>query len=428
MSKKILYVCIGTLGVGETENAIRFAKDLEAAGFSSHFLIVPYGVPFFKNIGLPFDRLGLRKKENHRIFDEMCQRIKPDWIFIADGYLAGFWLGAKNLFDLEWVIHNPINAPYATFDYFGIGLKEGMLTVFNSPEIEERFRVVHATDLTKQMPVLLPCPFNFSSKPTRDQPNVFHYRRSIELLHWDQPQKQVFKAFLGLEQNEKLILFSIARWALMSLTAFIEGLDAWLQHFARMVEIIFQEIRCKATIIVISSYPMFSNVIKENIKILNLEFLPMEKYIQYLTAADLFITTNAVSNSIIQAIMSNVPVAALISSGQDFRTNSAIPKEMLPWFEVAEQRYPDLIKPYYLFPIGWYEIVNALFENNPITQAFECFDIMEPVQAMITLNELLLNPFKRASLFERQKHYQQALAHLSDPPTLMGKFMDRNTC
>lgn len=425
MSKTILYVCIGNLGVGEMENAVRFARSIEHVGFLSHFLVVPFGVPFLKKTGIPFNKLGLRKTENYRIFREVCQHVNPDWILIADGSLLDFWIIAKNLFELQWVIDNPVNARYATFDYFGISSKASTLTVFNNPEVERRLRLVHTTDLTQFMPVLLPCPFNFSpEEPPNRQPNIFYYRRSVEFLDWNQSQKQLFKMLLGLDRDEKLVLFSISGWALRAFAALTPDLDGWLRHFSRMVEKIFQKVQCKITLIVISAYPLFSNISKGNVKTINLEFLPMEKYMQYLTAADLFITTNTVSNSIIQAVMSNVPVAVLISSGRDFRTSTTIPPEMFPWFEVAEEKYPDLIKPYYYFPLGWGEIVTPLFENNPITDTFELLDVMDPIRAMNILNEVLLHPEKKTDLFERQESYRYKIAHVPDTEALMGQLME----
>jgi len=48
MGKSVLYICPGTISLGETENAVRFAMDLEKAGFSSHFLAFPFGAKFIK--------------------------------------------------------------------------------------------------------------------------------------------------------------------------------------------------------------------------------------------------------------------------------------------------------------------------------------------------------------------------------------------
>ncbi|MCK4494997.1 MAG: hypothetical protein KAU91_01500, partial [Candidatus Aminicenantes bacterium] len=59
--KTVLYVCVGTISLGETENAVRFATDLEKAGFLSHFLAFPFGAQFIRQNHLSVDELGVVK-------------------------------------------------------------------------------------------------------------------------------------------------------------------------------------------------------------------------------------------------------------------------------------------------------------------------------------------------------------------------------
>ena len=423
--KTILYICPGTISLGETENALRFAMDLEKAGFSSHFLAFPFGAKFIKQNHLSVDELGVSKKDNYRIFTQVCQRINPDWILIADGYWFNFWFGPKHIFDLKWILDNPAAARYATFDHLCLSLENKSLLFSNNPTLEDKFKWLNTTDLTDIMPVLVPCPLGFPTQgSTPGKSSVLYYRRYIEQLQWDETQKKNFKRDIGLESEEKLVLFSMAGWALQAAQVVTEDLDAWLKHFSRMLEIIFQGVREKTTLIVISNYPLFVGSSAGCVRIISRESIPFDIYSKFLVSSDFFLTTNAMSNSIAQAVMSKVPAACLMSSGRDFRKNRAIPSEMLPWFKIAEDKYPDLLRPYLVFPLGWQEILTPLFEKNPITNTFEFLDILDPVGTINTINALLFDSEKKRAVLESQKKYIQQIAHLSGPQTTMKSLME----
>jgi len=425
MAKTILYVCIGTASFRETENAVHFAMDLEKGGFSSHFLAFPFGAQFIKQNRLSVDELGVSKKDNYRIFTEVCQKIKPDWIFIADAYYFNFWFGPKHIFELKWILDNPVGARFATFDHLCLSLKNASLPSFNNPTLEDKFKWLNTSDLTNIMPVLVPCPLGFPpQESTPKNSSVFYYRRYTEQLSWDEIQKKNLKKNIGLEAEEKLVLFSIAGWALLAAQVVAGDLDAWLKHFSRMIEIIFQGVREKTTLIIISDYPLFVASTAGCVRIINWESIPFDTYNKFLVASDLFMTTNAMSTSIAQAVMSKVPTACLISSGRDFRKNKAIPSELLSWFEIAEDRYPDLVRPYLVFPVGWQEILTPLFEKNPVTNTFEFLDMLDPVGTINAINNLLFNSEKKKAVFESQKKYIGQIVRLPGPQRIMKSLIE----
>jgi hypothetical protein len=418
--KTVLYVCVGTISLGETENAVRFATDLERAGFSSHFLAFPFGAQFIRQNHLSVDELGVVKKDNHRIFSEVCQRVNPDWILIADGYWFDLWFGPKHIFDLKWILDNPVGARYATFDHLCLSLKNTSLPLYNNPTLEDKFKWLNATDLTNTMPVMVPCPLGFPrEKPIPEKSSILYYRRYIEQLQWDETKKESFRQNIGLEAGEKLVFFSMAGWALQAAMVVTEDMDAWLKHFSGMIEMILQGVRRKTTLIVVCDYPLFINSSIGRVRIINWQSIPFETYSKFMTASHLFMTTNAMSNSIAQAVMSKIPAACLISSGRDFRKNEAIPAEMLPWFEIAEDRYPDLLKPYLVFPLGWQEILAPLFKKNPFINTFEFLDILDPVGTVNAINDLLFNSKKKESIFEKQGKYREQIDYLPKPEKIM---------
>ena len=404
----------------ETENAVHFALNLKKAGFYNHFLAFPFNARFVKQYGFPVDELKLSKKDNYRIFTEVYERVKPDWILIADGYLFDFWFGPKHIFDIKWILDNPVGARFATFDNLCLSMKNATLPFYNNPDIEDKFRWLHTTDLTTIMPLLVPCPYGFSTaKSSNKKSSIFYYCRYKERLKWDEGRKKNFRDSIGLTAEEKLVLFSISEWPLQVARAITEDLDVWLKHFSHIIEIIFQGVREKTTLLVISPYPLFTNFSKRHLKIINWDLLPIDIYTKFLLTADLFITTSAVSYSIIQAIINKVPAGCLISSGSDFRENKEIPSQLLNWFEIGQKRYPDLLKPYLVFPIGWQEILTSIFEKNPYTDTFKFLDLLNPVGTINTINDLLFNKEKRETLIQKQENYMEQITCLPKPDEII---------
>ena len=420
MAKTVLYICVGTAAVGETDNAVRFATDLEKVGFSSHFLAFPFGAQFIKQNHLSADQLGVRKKDNYRIFAEVCQTIRPDWILVADGYYFDLWFGPKHIFDLKWILDNPVGAQCATFDNLCLSLKNASLLLYDNPALEDKFRWLHTTDLTNLMPVLIPCPLGFPpDKPTHQKSPVLYYRRPAEQLLWNEIQKKDFRNGMGLEAEEKLALLAIAGWALQLAQTLTENPDAWLKHFSRMIETIFESIPEKTTVIAISDYPVFANRDVGCVRVINWQSIPFHIYSKLLVSSDLFLTTNAMSTSLAHAVMSRVPAGCLMSSGRDYKKTGTIPSELLAWFETAEDRYPDLLRPYLVFPGGWQEILGSLFEENPFTSTFEFLDTLDPAGTIKTINSLLFDGEKKKSVLESQEKYIQQLAALPGPRKIM---------
>ena len=427
ISKSILYICLGTITLKETENAVHFALNLKRAGFSNHFLAFPFNARFIKQYGFSVDELKLSKEENYRIFTEVCKRVKPDWILIADGYLFDFWFGPKHIFDMRWILDNPVGAHFATFDNLCLSMENTTLPFYNNPNIEDKFKWLHTTDLTSVMPLLIPCPYAFSNAKFKNKKSsIFYYRRYKERLKWDENQKKNFRNSIGLEMREKLVLFSLLEWPLQVARVITEDLDIWLKHFSQMIEIIFQEVKEKTTLLVISPYPLFTNFSRRHLKIINWDLLSIDIYTKFLLTADLFITTSAISHSIIQAVINKVPAGCLISSGSDFRENKEIPSQLLNWFEIGQKRYPDLLKPYLIFPIGWQEILAPILEKNPYADTFKFLDLLNPGETINTINDLLFNSEKKKSLIQRQENYMEQIAFLPGPEKIMKSLMENS--
>ncbi len=416
-TSKILYVCIGTLGVGELENAVAFMDSLKPHGIDGHFLVLPFGKSFIEKAGLPYTACGFRMKENKQIFDAVCKKYQPDLILIADVAIEFFHYGSKHLFDIQWVMDNPVNAPFATFDYFGLSCQTKQFVTCQSDKVEDKVRYIRTTDITDKMPVFRPCPFSY---PNDFQRNVFYYRRPIKESVWEDDKKNFYKQVYGLKKGEKLIVLSFAKWAFQAAMGVNGNFAQWLHHYSRYLSKIFSCIKGNATIVVVSAYPLKFDGLPSLIKVINFDYLPVDKYSTYMGMCDLYLSSNAFANSLLQSSMSGTPAAALICSGTKPSFFST-PLSFRKWFKIASAQFPSLIQKYYLFPLGWAEIVEPLIENNPLFDTFRVLDIMYPRSVIKSINDLLFNRSVIEDLKKQQNDYKNIIESIPNSIQLLNE-------
>lgn len=386
MRGKILYICV-SFDKDRLLNVLYFAKELGKKGYLNYFLTLPYGVPFFKDVNISFEKLTYSKDENYRIFKEFCLNVKPDYILLADGALFDFWFGPAELFKIDWIIDNPSQAHFASFDYLGLANREHTFFIANSPQIEEKFKTIHLRDLTKVMPILIACPLGFPGDYYAEPENVFYYRRPDNFLSWSDGYKEIFKINLGVKENDKLAVVYLDTGSLQISAATTENQEKLLNCFCRTMEKIFSGLQHKITLTVLTNYPVTLNIIPEKAHIILLDTLTIDMYFKFLTAADIFISSNAVSGFITQAILSSVPCAVIADSD---------------------------------------EISTAVFQNNPVTDIINFLNITQPEKAITTINNILFDSGEKEFFLKRAENYRGKINSLLSPEKIITQIGERS--
>ncbi|MDX2545374.1 DUF6365 family protein [Streptomyces sp. WI04-05B] len=127
---------------------------------------------------------------------------------------------------------------------------------------------------------------------------------------------------------------------------------------------------------------------------------PEDFHVQ-LAAADLYLTGNAVSVTLTQAVLAGVPSLLLdnrkvLDVGRLVRAGSAPGwlTEAAPGLEVAY--------PYRVFPWGWHDFLTPVLTDNPYTDCFLTAGVFERRKVLRAMSTLLDDAATRAQLADRQ--------------------------
>ena len=423
MRDNALYICLNTLFGNETDTALRFSSDLEQMGISSHFIAFPSQARQIRAQGGSVSELGLRKSDNSRLVKEVCQTLQPQWVFVADAITLNFWFGPSHLFDIGWISYGSDRSQVIAFDHFGLSLKEGLIPICNHTHVESKFKWLQTTQLAEIALVAIPCPFGFPTvhRSSEGRQAVWFFRGET-FMRREESLAAAFKTSLGLGEHEKLILLEVSGWPLQIAQAFTENLNEWIAHLARGTEILFQTIQGTATIIVVSPYPLFPLPIRlGDVRFINLDLIPDELFLIYLLSADLFVTTNAFSKSLINAATSGTRAALFVPRGRENYAGSAFSSEYLSWCNTTIECFPELMHPCYVFPLGWEEIVSPHLRENPFFSFVGLLDLSDPDEAANTLNGLLSNHQSQQVREQLRLEYLKEVALLPKPHELLEK-------
>jgi hypothetical protein len=139
---------------------------------------------------------------------------------------------------------------------------------------------------------------------------------------------------------------------------------------------------------------------------------PPDFYAQ-LTAADLFLTANAASVTLTQAVLAGVPSLLLQNHKVLDVARLARAGSAPAWLTAAA---PDLTVayPFRVYPWGWHEFLTPVLTDNPYTDCFLSAGVFERAQVLRAMSALLYDVETRARLRDRQWQLQERLALL--PP------------
>jgi hypothetical protein len=135
--------------------------------------------------------------------------------------------------------------------------------------------------------------------------------------------------------------------------------------------------------------------------------LPYQMFHEKLAAADLFVTTNLLSVTLAQAVLSGVPALVL----ENHQTLGA--SELPGWVGAAAPLLRSAY-PFRVAPLGWHDFLEPLLAGNPYADCFASAGILDRQAVLSAVNRLLDDEAGRSQLKERQQGFRDALAGL--PP------------
>lgn len=146
-----------------------------------------------------------------------------------------------------------------------------------------------------------------------------------------------------------------------------------------------------------------------------------------LGGADLLLTANISSTTIAKAMVSGIPVLAMINSheirhaGDLARLGHVVDDEdAAPW---ARQNLP--LYRYYMWPVGYYRFLDPLLRDSAYLEAVPTVELLDRRAVVTQIEALLHAPAARALALRRQARYVASLEGLPDPADLVMRVTSR---
>jgi hypothetical protein len=136
--------------------------------------------------------------------------------------------------------------------------------------------------------------------------------------------------------------------------------------------------------------------------------LPYPMFHAWLTRADLFLTTNALSATLARAVLAGVPALVL-------QNHRELGRDAIPGWLAAAAPLLRTAYPFRVAPLGWYDLLTPLLSDNPYRDCFATAGIFDRPEVLRRLRELLDDQSARSALRQRQHDYRDRLAGLTPP-------------
>jgi Family of unknown function (DUF6365) len=153
--------------------------------------------------------------------------------------------------------------------------------------------------------------------------------------------------------------------------------------------------------------------IAEHIEYQHLTKLPPASFFEQMVHADLYLTTNAASVTLSQAVLAGVPVLHLHNDRALDLASAGRDLPELAWLVDAAPGL-EVIYPFRVCPWGWYEFLTPVLSDNPYTDCFVTASVVDRPAVLAALTRLLDDRDARTALYHRQLDYRERLGQM--PP------------
>ncbi len=385
---RVLFLVTSFWAMGEFTIAKEFALRLKNSGHEVAFCLPPSLYKKSSSIFPTFTLIPNSRKLNQLIFHEISYSFKPAIVILSD--FLNYHFSHKH-YGITREDLDILGAKVATFDIYNWKQKRLRMDAYG---IESSIPKVLNIDWYGDR--ILPCPL---VDPKKVGKNEFGYCLiNKEISRSDVEKTKILKKF-NLDSNKKTILVTRASWQSKIIKE--DKVNRFISIVERNLSIIISYLKEKYQIICIGE--------KEKIygqhNIFYFETLPPDDFDSIVSITDLYINRNFISTSMARMVLSGVKCVNFIHSG---------------FTSLSEDFYAYKFR---MFPVGWYDFLEPLVEDNPYFNLVESLKIFDINASIKKIEELLSNEDDKH--YTKLKLYKRELALLDSPDTIIKKIYER---
>lgn len=399
--KRILVLGLGYLSNGEITISIATLKKIHGQGHELLFISHESGADYIQSCGIPARALKhLDPRANLTEFKNIIHEFRPEVILCADVYTmdyASTWSG----FNFSYL--RAFGLPVGSFDQYEWESSEFTWDFMCSQQVNIRRELI--TDCHF---LIRPCPLN--------KPGHFDGRVFTVPLFSQPPKKQLTKECweekLGIPKAKKVVFIVNSSWEYVDVSRSLR-LKTMIEWMPR---IIYEYLAAlKEPLAVIHVGPKrWGFPIADSIDYRYFPKLEAELYQACIYCADLFLTTNATSITLSNAVYAQTPAILFQNfKSLDFTKLTPILPMMPDWYREMAQQMKQAAT-FRMFPWGWNHFLEPVFRDNSYVDTFITAPVFEPKKCIALLKKYLFDPVAISELKQRQFNYFSSLESM-DP-------------
>lgn len=369
--RRILFLVTSFWASGELMIAREFAKNLKEAGHEVAFVLPPSHIKKLKSRLKAYGLIPKSRKLNQLLFHEIAYSFQPDLVILSDFLNYHF---ASKQYGIVREDLNIFKARIATFDNYNWSKKRlGMDTYGFYSSLPRQVRL---EDYGHR---IIPCPLE--NPDALDEDSLAYALCQGPIQRSDREKEKIYDHF-QLDPNKKTIFLTTATWQERTVK------EVRVQNFIKKANETYLELvnklKKQTQVVLVGTE---DKIFGEGKNLHYFSKLASEEFDDLISIANLYIGRNLISTSMVRMVLSGLPCLCLVNS------------------LVKNNSLEDYAYPFRMFPVGWYDFLTPLLENNPY---YDLVDMVEIFSGSKTLDHVV------ASLEQSREDYYHRLGQLTE--------------
>ncbi|GGM20785.1 hypothetical protein GCM10011608_01750 [Micromonospora sonchi] len=388
--RRLLFLGLGHLSNGDLSIAADFARQLPPDRFEVGFVTAAGTAAYVRGFGLTAYPLDAPTPERNRErFDELVTHFRPDLFVAADAFTLDYSTGWSGL--SMGLLRERYDVALGSFDQYDYPAA-GYVVDFYTGHRTRFPRVLDTCDL-----VIRNSPLN---RPASGDAGIAVTRM---ICGGTSP----LPVSRSRRTEPPTIFLANSRWEQVNVVRAPEMAEL-IRAMPRIIHSHLAALRRPLRVVHVGpvrwEFPIAEQIDYQHVG----RMTPAEFHGQ-LTGADLFLTGNAVSVTLTQAVLAGVP-SLLLQNYKTLDTAGLIRSGSAPTWLAEAAADLTVAFPYRVYPWGWYEFLAPVLSDNPYVDCFLTAGVFERRRVLQAFNELLDDSSVRTRLRDRQA----ALLHQLD--------------
>jgi hypothetical protein len=413
--RRHLLVAIHDRSWGRTEIAVRVARELRARGDEPRFLIHTSAIPLLQGTGFDYEPVADHLWGLVRLLlDTQVQQIRPESVIYFDFFNTCNYLLQLGIEDSEFLVG--YDCPIASLDTWDYARTGHRFDLFGKPvgSLALGDKQAKIAQFSRIPYRLIPVPIaacdrkpgKFACLPTPSP--------EIDRNYW--------RSQLGIPKGDRIILFCTSDWQEL------RGDDASGRRVSGLLPKLIAEY--------VKQLGSIAHLVHVGPKAYDLDTalagryhwhppLGRTEFERMMAGSDLLLSANISATTVAWAMQLQVPVVVLRNSQTLERLEDA---ERVATTKLSRSVLTHLgealpIYPFSLWPLGYYDFLRPILEDNSYCQTFEAIEIVDEQAVVGACDRLLNDELAREAMSRRQMHYVQQVRALPTAAEVIDGFL-----